>query len=566
MTRLLALISLISLFLLSPLPAQAADGQPPRVAVLPFELIAPEDMSYLVEGVRTMLGSRLAAGQSARLLERSLVEQELAAAGRPQEAADFFRLGEKLAADYLVGGVMTAVGSGLSLDVAVYDLQDPAATRSFFATAAYPDDVIPTVDRLAREIRGEVLVAAPSAPAAPAPEARTGEQQPTYVSPHPERQLYDRWSTGTSAFIRSSDISWLRGYSKSHDIPLSLRAMDAADVTGDGQTEIILAGPNVVEIYRRDMGRFGRIAQIRTLNRYPIHYLSTADLNGNGRAEIYVSAADHRGANSLILEWNGSELVRTHDNLPWYIRAVRLPMQGTTLVGQRSGPGSFVLPGLQRLHALADGSLEQAGAVSVPGRLNLFDFVYADLDEDGSEEIITISQSDRLEVLSAGGGRLWRSEGRFGGTTRLLGGPDPATGEEAGLQHEVRHLYVPSRIVVRDINQNGRPDIVVVKNIDAFARFFGHLRSYSAGEIHALSWDGAGMNEIWRTRRIDGYIADIQLGPDLSVAGEDGQTQSGAELFAGVVLGSDGLSIQATAESSIFVYPLEYRAPGPDSR
>ena len=565
-TRLALFLATFAVPLLSLSPLQvfaATEGTPPRVAVLPFELIAPQEMGYLVEGVRTMLGSRLAASGTAELVEPGVIQQATGA-GASAAGSDLVGLGRRLAADYLVSGKITAMGEGVSLDVNVHEVKEQGAPQSFFASAASAGGVIPAVDTLAREIKARVLTAAAPQvlpPAAPAvPQRPSAPQQPSYVSPHPERQLYGGWGSGSSPFIRPDDISWLRGYSKSHDIPLGLRALEAADITGDGQLEFILAGPNQVEVYRRDLGRFTRLAMVRTLNRYTIHYLSAADLDGDGRAEVYVSAADHLSANSTIMTWNGETLVSTHDEIPYYIRAVRLPMSGTTLVGQRSGAGTFLLPGLLQLLPQDDSTIKEGDPLGVPAKLNIFDFTYADLDGDGTEELVTINQNDRLEVYNAGGGWLWRSDGNFGGTTRILGGVDPSTQEETVLPHEKSRHIVPSRIIVRDVNLDGVSDVVVVRNIDSLSRVFGRLRAYSGGEIHALSWDGAGMNEIWRTRRIDGYIADIQMGPDLNETAQDGQSLKGSELYVGVVLNSNGINIFANSESAIYVYPVEYKA------
>lgn len=553
-----ALALLLTLAILSPMPPSATADErerPPRIAILPLELLAPQDLAYLAEGVRTMLSSRLAASGQAELVGRGAVQQALAAADQPRQPAEFAALAAALDADYLLAGSLTSVGGALSLDLDLHGRDGAAPPRSFFASAEDENSVIPAVDRLAREL-GQAIGTVAAAPARP---AAVAEQQPTYVSPHPERQLYGGWGTGASPFIRPTDISWLRGFSKSHDILLGLHAMDVADITGDGEQEFILAGPNRIEVYRRELGRFTRIAQHATLNRYTIHYLSTADLSGDGKAEIYVSAADHQRPNSLVLEWDGNQLVRRHDALPWYIRVMELPMEGQTLVAQRAGAGSYLMPGLFRLQTGSGGELELGTALSVPAQFNLFDFTYVDLDGDGSPEIVAITQGDRLEVMNAAGGLLWRSDDHYGGTTRYLGGIDPM-GRETTQPHETARYFVPSRVVPRDITGNGLPEIVLVRNISTLSRVFGKLRSYSGGEIHALRWDGSGMNEVWRTRRISGYLADLQLGPDLELPPQEegAQAKKGAELFVGVVLRSDGFNILAGSESAIYVYPVEY--------
>jgi hypothetical protein len=44
------------------------------------------------------------------------------------------------------------------------------------------------------------------------------------------------------------------------------------------------------------------------------------------------------------------------------------------------------------------------------------------------------------------------------------------------------------------------------------AQFFENYRSFSQGEIHALFWDGVGLNLKWKTRRIKGTISGYVLG------------------------------------------------------
>lgn len=548
------------LTLLGPLPLNAAPAQ--KVAVLPFGLMAPQQMEYLVEGVRTMLASRLATGDGVTLVERAAVEQGMAAAGKPAKPADYAQLAAKLGADYLIGGSITALGGGVSLDAQVYERAGGPSQR-FFATAASEGEIIPAVDQLAREIAGKVLgaggVAAPATPTAPTTPTAPSVQQPAYVSAHPDRVLYGG-SGGRSPFIRPMGVSSVLGFTKSQNLPIGLHTMEVGDLTGDGEMEFVLAGANQIHIYRREMGRFIKIGQVNTLTRYVIHYVSLADINNNGRAEIYVSAADYEDPASLALEWDGKQFVKLFDQERWYIRAMSLPGEGEVLCGQKSGITTFITPGITRLYYGEDGRLQTGTPVSVPPRLNLFDFTFVDVDNDGLDEIITISQDDRLEVLNRGGKLLWRSDAYYGGTTRFLGGRNPEK-DDPYIDDKTPRYYIPARLAIRDINLDGQPDIVVVKNISASSRLFANMRSFPAGEVHALTWDGVGMTELWRTRKIDGYVADLQLGKDITIPPPEGSNEAakpGTELFVGVVLRSGGLNIMTATESTILIYPLTY--------
>ena len=69
----------------------------------------------------------------------------------------------------------------------------------------------------------------------------------------------------------------------------------------------------------------------------------------------------------------------------------------------------------------------------------------------------------------------------------------------------------------------------------AASRVMQNFKRYKSGEIHALTWNGIGMTEIWQTKKIDGYIPDFQF---LSMPGKENM----AQLYVGLVLSSSGWS------------------------
>ena len=42
-------------------------------------------------------------------------------------------------------------------------------------------------------------------------------------------------------------------------------------------------------------------------------------------------------------------------------------------------------------------------------------------------------------------------------------------------------------------------------------RIFKKLKLFTSSEIHNLEWDGIGMAENWRTKKINGYVADYAI-------------------------------------------------------
>ncbi|HSR37000.1 MAG TPA: FG-GAP-like repeat-containing protein, partial [Desulfurivibrionaceae bacterium] len=390
-----ALALLLAATTVAAAPAAPAAGK--KVAFLPFETHAAKDLSYLTSGMRDMLASRLAAGAKIRVVDRASVDKALGGA-KLSQPEQFRNVGKNVGADYVVAGSLTAIGSGMSLDAKVFSVAGEEPAQTFFATAASENEIITAIDQLAWEIGAKVFGAQRPGSAAPATQAAAQNAQPQYLSAHPERAFMGEGGRGASPFIRPLGSTGPFGFSKSQNFNMYLQAMDVADVDGDGQDEVLLADRGEVGIYKRDGKKLQKVGQITTLARYKIHYISVADLNHNGKAEIYVSAADEKEPNSFACEWQGKEKVEyLFKDARWYLRAMELPKEGMTLLGQRPAVSTPIMPGVFRLD-LAKGKLTKGAQVQLPEWVNVFDFTLADLDNDGSNDIVAIDQYDRLIV------------------------------------------------------------------------------------------------------------------------------------------------------------------------
>jgi hypothetical protein len=66
------------------------------------------------------------------------------------------------------------------------------------------------------------------------------------------------------------------------------------------------------------------------------------------------------------------------------------------------------------------------------------------------------------------------------------------------------------RLYFQDILGNGKKQVVLPKNTPSTGYLF-QTRLYDKGKIFGLSWDGIGMQPVWETRELPGYIADFAL-------------------------------------------------------
>jgi len=241
---------------------------------------------------------------------------------------------------------------------------------------------------------------------------------------------------------------------------------------------------------------------------------------------------------------------------------VNVPGTGLVLLGQAAG----LTPVVEGIYVLSmkDGSLSRQERLPLPAKVNLFNFAYADLDGDGKKEVVALDESFKLQVLR-GGSVSWKSEERFCGTKRYIGGePRMMPGTNRSRSNEVdgagelyKETYIPSRILVADVDHDGSDDIILNLNPSTLTTVMPRLTQYTSGTLVGLKWNGLGLEEMWRTRKIDGYVVDYQAKSQAMKLKDKAED----ELFIGVVLNSGTLESLTSDESTVVIYPFEFEAP-----
>jgi hypothetical protein len=366
------------------------------------------------------------------------------------------------------------------------------------------------------------------------------------------------WSEGTSQFF------------KTRNVPLSLEGIAIGDVDGDGTLEVVMADRGKVVVYKLNEGRLVEFAQIKLLARYKIHAVNVADLNGNGKAEIYVSAADPGMPGSMAVEWNGKEMATLFEDARYYIRPVKVPGLGMVLAGQKAGSEGIALSGPVYILTQEGSQLVGGERLPVPTGVNIFNFAFADLDGDGEWEVVALDKWNKLVVMKQSGKVLWKSEERYGATKRFIGGMPTTqmmqqTGARRGLSKEevsgttdvlFEELYIPSRILVTDVDGDGVDDLIINANTATWTSLVRSSQVFESGTMVGMKWNGAGLQELWRTRKVGGYVVDYDARSH-HLPLKDGVEQ----LYVGVVAQGSFGDVLTADESMLLVYPLQFKAP-----
>ena len=508
------------------------------VAVLPFSVHSAENIDYVRQGIRDMLASRISVSEKLEVIGRdSLSDSQSAATGKEVTPADLLAVGKKVNADFVVWGSITKIGSSLSIDGKMLDIAANKSALNITAQCPTMDDVIPKMNDFAQRITAHILGAPPQTIAAMPTAKEVIVSRPPSPQAAREAEIISgmgggRKGTFTSSinpdFINAAQPLNRKTFWKSQQFSNEFRGMDIGDVNGDGLNETVIIDSHNVMIYQKKGNEFKLIQLIpgKAYNYYVS--LDVADINGNGIKEIIVSSYTGQQVNSFILEYRNGKFQTMASDLPWFMRVIDNGSGIPLLLGQWRG---IDMPFDTQIYEIVwkNGAYAEGPKMRIPQGLSVYGLTMDKLGSSGPEKIITLNSDDYLcifeqtdkplsKVVIFGGSSeyLWRSDEQFGGSNTYI---EPMTGGNNPDNASVKQ-FINLRILAYDTNRDGKREIIVVKNLSSSSRMFQNLKLFTAAEVYNLEWEGMGMVENWRTKKISGYVADYQF-KDIDNDGEN---------------------------------------------
>ena len=482
---LLCLFLALILTLPSPSITQTRDpNKVYKVAILPFMIYSQENLEYLREGIYDILTSRITVEGRIVVMERSIVERALyeEKPTRLDEAAAA-KIGMKIGADYIVLGSITKVGDYISLDARLVSITEEKPPLTAFTQHKGIDDVMVKIGDFAQDIGYKILG------------RRTTAGRPGDLG---QRRGIERIGRDSIDFKKSQTFGF------------EIKGLDIGDVDGDGKNELVVMDKNNLYIFKYDGEKLSFFQKIEQGSEHNFLTLDVADLNHNGHAEIIVTSVVEDDLRSFILEYEEGKFKKITEKAGWFFRVLEHPKEGPILLGQQRGSEGLPVGPIYRM-VWKKKSFEKGPKMNFPKETMIFGFTMADIRGKGKPEMIAFDKFDRLNIFSEDGKGQWKSSDRFGGTSNFYDTKKKADLAFRPSDAPPWRVFIPGRILIRDLNGDGTPQVIVNKSELSSGLLSDRVRTYEKGEIHGLIWEEDTLTDSWKTREIKGYIADYQV-------------------------------------------------------
>lgn len=544
---------LLLALLLAPVYSAYAESEPPpaktKVLFLPFTINVPGSYAYLESGLSSVLSSRLASRAGIQPIgEQGSGEQLLNLLNQGQLSA-FRTMLNKTKADFLVLGSLDRQENIFVLTSYVFGKSSAAGPVSFEEQLATIDQAMDAVDNMSWSISEKIFNR-------PRPKKGTalsdaGDGVAAFQTIHPERAYREGLMRNAALGFGVNGQFELVTSHRSRRIEQSIQDFNGADIDGDGRTELVLLTNTQLLLYRFAQNTFTHLGTIPLSSHLRLHSVTFADMNSDGRQEIYVSGNSGSRPSSMVVFWDG-DTAKIHRNIPYYLRAVALPGEPPVLYGQA---GNVNLPTdgpIYELRPDSEGTFTRIKEIVLPSGVQVYDFIMADITGDGARETILITPGNRLQVLNDAGSVMWTSSSQFGAGRNFFG--TLTSNEEQAIKVPT---YIKSRIIAADMDRDGILDVIVGRNQAEHVRFMPRLRYFEGGSIMALSWKTNMLTPLWETEQRPEYMINYQvIAADLT----DGQQQQDFFLLFGAAQTSFPFAFWQADAATINSYRLRLAA------
>ena len=486
-------------------PSMAADKS---LVLLPLAIYSDQPRDYLRPGLKSMFVSRL-SGEGLQLigderLNPLLKEKEKEGVASKERAEEIARA---LKADFAVFGSLTSIGPGFSLDLSVLELGKEESKVTRISEAVPEDQLIPKLSDMVYNIRA--VIAGVDIRPQRREEAEADPKNKSIIGLFYPPGAEDKTLKPAGRISMGMDVM----------------GCDTGDLDGDGQPELVVMGRKKLLVYAKKEKLVLKDTLEASMGEEFIK-VSVGDLNGDGKSEIYLVSSDAK-ATSSILEWTGKfrKILKTQGHLQVVKAADSKPL----LLSQDSyaSPDTFSLDASTKsyfsgkISVMAFDGASLTPKEALPGfaeGAQLYTLTPIDPGRRSLSGYVGLNLDSYLSLWDGNGNLVWRAEEKVGGTNNFI----TPTGM-VGQQEMLNPTFLNARILVTDLNQDRKKEILVIENI-LMSKYTRVMKIVEKSNLVAYAAEPGRLAPIWKTPTFSYCITDMQTdGKSLFLAAQRGK-------------------------------------------
>ncbi len=487
-------------------------------AVYPFEINGPAQYKYLSRGVQTMLISRLNWTGHFEPLAGS---RDLKEADRPKSQIEEIKSAQRLGTDYLALGSITIVGKDASIDLRMIDKDGKSWPHSAKTTIS---ELIPALDGMSKEIKGQLFEKPGSRKATKEEEAREEARPSSPMNP----EFMTAASTGKivestiNPQFRYEGGTETPGRWRSESIKVVNRGGFVADVTGDGKKDVVILSDTEIKVLSVEKQRLKEITSYKYAARATGLRISPIDLGKDGVTEVVLCTMQSERPYSYIISFKDKTPKVLLDRDKNFLSVIKIPPHfSETIVGQRLDTSRTLYSKDLVEYMYSNGRLVPVKKMTVPAFTNVFNLTY--LPQAGDDyKILLINKYNRINMFDKNLEPLYESQNSYNSVdvsieiiSKMRG-----FGNENKESRMEKLYFLPMPVTVTSLSDPKKKEVLLNKDLSVASQVFSNYKSFAQGEIHSEYWDGVGLSLAWKTRRIKGSITSYGIA-DIDNDGHD---------------------------------------------
>ncbi|ACH37583.1 hypothetical protein Gbem_0554 [Citrifermentans bemidjiense Bem] len=376
-------------------------------------------------------------------------------------------------ADVVISGSYTMLGKMFSLDATAKNAQGKQLAAAYEQGESI-DALIPAVGKISSKLKGEIVKQYPQA-AAP---AAAPLQSPAFVTKAPASEIVRSeagagWASQRIAGAKSAIASW-------------------------GTEEMIIADADALYLYKKG-DKLALLGQAALPQHQKLLGIDAIGPDQEGKVLAFVTLMDREAPSSRVYSIQNGTLKAVAQDLPYMFRALAPYGGKKQLFAQEMGRSDDYYGDVFEA-SFVDGKVKLANPIKMPRFANIFNFNLF-RDRSGKSFLTCFNDSGYLLVY-ADGDEIWRSSEKFGGTETYFQRRDIENERTTGTPFRTR--FIDQRITVTD-----KGEVIVPQNAGFFV--LGNARSYSRYSMVDFAWNGSTLEELWRTKPSQNYLADYDF-------------------------------------------------------